>query len=224
MDAYIYTQKQNHRVSMHFCLHSFWFCWLCTTDRITIRSARGVETENHSTATGESQGFWKPTTVELRDSVCSYHAESMATKSNCRCRTFQTLSCTEMTSALLMTICIHSYCWLREIDMIYLQFSFIWDTIKHWCSYPSGNVDRGACLPTVYLPAASSVGSMHQNWVWHDVTFHLQALEPHRYRLCPLLFYALICLSVFTLRFSLFPSPKHIICHLWKLFPSLLPS
>lgn len=26
-----------------------------------------------------------------------------------------------------------------------------WDTIKHWCSYPSENVDRRACLPTVCI-------------------------------------------------------------------------
>ena len=65
------------------------------------------------------------------------------------------------TSALLMPVCIHS--WPREIQMIYLHFSSIWDSIKHWCWYPGGNVDRIAFLPTVYLPAASSVGSMHQN-------------------------------------------------------------
>lgn len=66
-------------------------------------------------------------------------------------------------SALLMAVCIRSHSWLWEIEMIYMHFSSIWGTIKHWCWYPSGNVDRIAFLPTVYLPAASSVGSMHQN-------------------------------------------------------------
>lgn len=106
-----------------------------------------------------------------------------------------------------MAVCIHSHSWLWEIEMIYLHFSSIWNTVKHWCWYPSGNVDGIAFLPTVYLPAASSVGSMHQIQVWHDVTFHLQALESHRYRLCPLPL-SLFCLSVFTLCLSLSPSPK----------------
>lgn len=107
-------------------------------------------------------------------------------------------------SASLMAVCIHSHSWLWEIEMIYMHFSSIWGTIKHWCWYPSGNVDRIAFLPTVYLPAASSAGCMHQNWVWHDVTFHLRALESHRYRLCPLplsLFLS-VCVRPLPLSFS----------------------
>lgn len=114
-------------------------------------------------------------------------------------------------SAMLMADCIHCNSWLWEIEMIYLHFSYIWDTIKHWCWYPCGNVDWITFLPTVYLPAASSVGSMHQNLAWHDATFHLQALESHRCRLCPLPLS--VCIH------PLSPSPKHIICHLEKLFP-----
>lgn len=89
-------------------------------------------------------------------------------------------------STLLMAVWTHSHSLLWEKEMIYLHFSSLWDNVKQWCWYPPGNADQIAFLPTLCLPAFSDVGSMYQNRVWHDVTFHLQALESQRYRLCPL--------------------------------------
>lgn len=104
-------------------------------------------------------------------------------------------------------------CWFSRNKIIYLYFFHPYQRQRRIkVDVPADGLIKACSAHTACLPAASSVGSMHQNRFRHDATFHLQPLESYRYIWCPLPFHLPVC-------FAVSPHPKHIICHLDKLFP-----